>query len=298
MPRGISRSSGIAPARAAAIPASFSVQGQRYAVGGAALGGQFQVNTYSTSNQFLPSVASDAEGNFVVAWTSLGSSGGDTSTTASRASATPRRHRAGRGVPGRHLHHRQSACSVGRVDAGGISRWSGRATARAGAIPRPIASRASATPRGAPRWTGSPGQHLHHQRSAFSVGRVGCRGRFRGGLAERRLERGRHLRSSASRASATPQEAPRSEGSSRSTPTPPTISVLRRSRRMPRAISWWSGIATARAGRYLVRQRPRPALRRGGALLGGQFQVNTYTTSFQLFPRSRRKRRGISWWSG
>ena len=57
---------------------STSVQGQRYAAGGAALGGQFQVNTYTTNGQFDPSVAADAEGDFVVVWTSTGSSGGDT----------------------------------------------------------------------------------------------------------------------------------------------------------------------------------------------------------------------------
>jgi hypothetical protein len=59
---------------------SYSVQGQRYAAGGAPLGGQFQVNTYTTSFQFSPSVASDAEGDFVVVWQSNGSSGGDTSS--------------------------------------------------------------------------------------------------------------------------------------------------------------------------------------------------------------------------
>ena len=57
-----------------------SIQGQRYAAGGAAQGGQFQVNTYTTSYQVSPSVASDADGDFVVVWQSTGSSGGDTST--------------------------------------------------------------------------------------------------------------------------------------------------------------------------------------------------------------------------
>ena len=36
------------------------------------LGAEFQVNTYTTSNQELPSVATDANGNFVVVWESLG----------------------------------------------------------------------------------------------------------------------------------------------------------------------------------------------------------------------------------
>ena len=55
----------------------FSVQGQRYASDGAALGGQFQVNTYTTSTQASPSVAVDADGDFVVVWASDGSQGTD-----------------------------------------------------------------------------------------------------------------------------------------------------------------------------------------------------------------------------
>ena len=58
---------------------SSSIQGQRYAAGGAALGGQFQVNTYTTNDQRFPAVALSADGDFVVVWESNGSSGGDTS---------------------------------------------------------------------------------------------------------------------------------------------------------------------------------------------------------------------------
>ena len=35
---------------------------------GAPLGPEFRVNTYTTANQFVPSIGSDAAGNFVVAW--------------------------------------------------------------------------------------------------------------------------------------------------------------------------------------------------------------------------------------
>src|SRR3972149_653080 len=51
------------------------VFGQRYDDSGNALGSEFQVNSYTTSNQFFPSVASDANGNFVVVWMSLGQDG-------------------------------------------------------------------------------------------------------------------------------------------------------------------------------------------------------------------------------
>src|SRR5262249_31628021 len=58
---------------------SYSVQGQRYAASGSPVGGQFQVNTYTTSNQYFPSVASDSAGNFVVIWDSRGGTGTGTS---------------------------------------------------------------------------------------------------------------------------------------------------------------------------------------------------------------------------
>ena len=49
---------------------NYGVFGQRYDSGGNALGGEFQVNTYTTNNQYTPSVASDATGTFVVVWNS------------------------------------------------------------------------------------------------------------------------------------------------------------------------------------------------------------------------------------
>ncbi|MCP4658050.1 MAG: DUF11 domain-containing protein, partial [bacterium] len=54
-----------------------SIWGRRYASGGTALGGEFQVNSYTTSNQVSPSVAIDSDGDFVVVWSSPGSAGTD-----------------------------------------------------------------------------------------------------------------------------------------------------------------------------------------------------------------------------
>jgi hypothetical protein len=54
-----------------------SVQGQRYDASGSAVGSEFQINTRTFSNQFGPSVAVEASGSFVVAWTSYGSTGSD-----------------------------------------------------------------------------------------------------------------------------------------------------------------------------------------------------------------------------
>jgi hypothetical protein len=57
----------------------YSIQGQRYNSAGTAQGSQFQVNSYTTSDQQHPDVALDSDGDFVVIWRSAGSSGGDTS---------------------------------------------------------------------------------------------------------------------------------------------------------------------------------------------------------------------------
>ncbi len=59
---------------------SWSVQGQRFDAAGAFAGDQFQVNTYTTDYQSDPAVAADADGNFVVVWSSNGSSGSDSSS--------------------------------------------------------------------------------------------------------------------------------------------------------------------------------------------------------------------------
>jgi hypothetical protein len=47
------------------------VFGRRFDSAGAPLGGEFQVNTYTTNSQGYPSVAADAEGNFVVVWQTI-----------------------------------------------------------------------------------------------------------------------------------------------------------------------------------------------------------------------------------
>jgi len=55
----------------------FGVFGQRYNSGGAPLGPEFRVNTYTTSHQYRPSVAADSSGNFLVVWESLDQDGSD-----------------------------------------------------------------------------------------------------------------------------------------------------------------------------------------------------------------------------
>ncbi len=54
-----------------------SLQGQRFGSDGSFLGGEFQVNTYTTDGQSTPAVGLDGSGGFVVVWSSSGSSSSD-----------------------------------------------------------------------------------------------------------------------------------------------------------------------------------------------------------------------------
>jgi hypothetical protein len=58
-----------------------SIQAQRYDDIGAPVGGEFQVNSYTTGGQFGAAVASDFQGNLIASWSSEGSAGTDTSST-------------------------------------------------------------------------------------------------------------------------------------------------------------------------------------------------------------------------
>ena len=66
-------------------PSGSSIQARRYSANGTPLGGQFQVNTYTTGDATSPRVAGDVAGNFVVVWASAGSSGTDTDATSIQA---------------------------------------------------------------------------------------------------------------------------------------------------------------------------------------------------------------------
>jgi hypothetical protein len=57
---------------------SGSIEGQRYDSSGAPLGGQFQVNSYTTNGQLQPAVSMDSDGDFVIVWASYGSDSSDT----------------------------------------------------------------------------------------------------------------------------------------------------------------------------------------------------------------------------
>jgi hypothetical protein len=65
----------IAWATATTPGGGWELNAQRYAASGAALGGEFRVNTTTTGDQINPSVAMDTGGDFVVAWQSQGQDG-------------------------------------------------------------------------------------------------------------------------------------------------------------------------------------------------------------------------------
>ena len=51
----------------------WNIRGQRYGSNGFPAGGEFQVNTHTVDYQLHPAVATDADGDFVVVWQSVGS---------------------------------------------------------------------------------------------------------------------------------------------------------------------------------------------------------------------------------
>jgi hypothetical protein len=63
---------------------SWGVYAQRFAAGGARRGGEFQVNQSSQNSQWYSSVASDADGDFVVTWTSYLQDGSESGVYARR----------------------------------------------------------------------------------------------------------------------------------------------------------------------------------------------------------------------
>src|SRR5664279_1543241 len=63
------------------------VYAQRYNAAGTAQGGEFKVNTYTTLRQYSPSVAMDAAGDFVIAWTSNAQDGSSYGIYAQRYNA-------------------------------------------------------------------------------------------------------------------------------------------------------------------------------------------------------------------
>jgi hypothetical protein len=67
------------PGSAGTDASGFGVQAQLYDAAGVPVGGEFQVNSYTTGFQVSPTVGADPLRSFVVAWKSSASSGTDAS---------------------------------------------------------------------------------------------------------------------------------------------------------------------------------------------------------------------------
>ena len=63
------------------------IYAQRYNAAGLAQGSEFQVNTFTTSNQVRPAIAMDSDGDFVVSWEAGGADGDSSGTAAQRYNA-------------------------------------------------------------------------------------------------------------------------------------------------------------------------------------------------------------------
>ena len=92
-------------------------------------GGEFQVNSYTTTAECSGSVATDADGDFVVVWDSFGSFGTDTSLQHPGPALTPRmdRRRALQFQVNTYTTGDQSTSRRGGRSLTGTSSWPGRA---------------------------------------------------------------------------------------------------------------------------------------------------------------------------
>ena len=81
---------------------NWGVYAKRYNADGLAQGGEFRVNTSTAKEQMFSSVAMDADGNFVVTWSSKDQDGDSWGVYAQRYDAA--RRGPGSGVPGQPDH--------------------------------------------------------------------------------------------------------------------------------------------------------------------------------------------------
>jgi|KBSSwiStaDraftv2_1062776.scaffolds.fasta_scaffold07896_6 hypothetical protein len=111
---------------------NFDIFAQRYDAAGVPLGGEFRINTHTTSNQFVRAVASDPAGNVVVVWQSWGQDGSADGIFAQRYSSTGE-PMGGEFQVNSYTPHSQSGASVA-MDALGnfVVVWNGTRSVAAG----------------------------------------------------------------------------------------------------------------------------------------------------------------------
>ena len=253
---------------------------------GAALGSEFQVNTYTTNDQQDADVAADGAGNFVVVWESR------PARTATTIGVFGQRFDSTGAALGSEFQVNtyttddQYLTRRSPPTARATSWWCGRATRTATVIQASSASASTAPARPGQR---VPGQHLHRLR-ARSIPPSPPTARATSWSCGRACSR--TAAAAASSASATTAQVRRWAASSRSTPTPPETRSIPPSPSMARATSWWCGTdhtatastasaSTARARRWGASFRPTPT---------APIPPNT--------PRSAPTAPAISWWRG
>ena len=115
------------------------VFGQRFNAAGGKAGGEFGVNTYTLDKQINPTVAMDAAGDFVVAWSSFGQDGSGYGVyarrynaagapRAARSSSSTRRRSTGRSRPTWAWPPTADSSSRGRARQDNITSTSARWT--------------------------------------------------------------------------------------------------------------------------------------------------------------------------
>ena len=138
---------------------SGGVFGQRFDAGGAPLGVEFRVNSFTTSNQQYPDVAADDLGGFVVAWESLTQDGSLFGVFAQRFASTGNRQGGEFRVNVSVASNQRDASIAAESDGDFVVSWQGLAGADFGVFSRRFNSAGRVTDRG-----GSD-QRRHHRQS-------------------------------------------------------------------------------------------------------------------------------------
>ena len=257
----------------------YGVFAQRFSSTGAPVGAEFQVNSYTLDNQVVPTVAIDADGDFVVAW--IERRPGRRRQWRLRQALLERRCGASRRVPGQRAHDLGSDAIPGRRPrATAISSSSGTVASRTVKRYGVFAQRFSSA--GTTQASRVPGQHLHRDYQSYPSVALTTGGGFvvawqsYGQAGERRATSSR----ARSRAPETLWPA-----SSRSTSTLRTTSATQWWRPTPMPTSSSSGRATTRtvaATASLV----EPS-RATGSPSTAEFQVNLPLWATSTSRRSR-----------
>ena len=260
-----------------------------------AIGGQFQVNTYTTDDQDSPSVASDSAGNFVVVWQSYGSAGSDTSASSVQgqrydASGSPI---GGQFQVNTYTTSDQIRPSVASDSAGNfVVVWQSNGSAGSDTSGLSVQGQrydASGSPIGGEFQvnTYTTADQYCPSVASDSAGNFVVVWQSNGQRGQRHI-RGL-VQGQRYDASGSPLGG---EFQVNTYTTNDQIAPVGRER-LRRATSSWYGRATgARAATRPGTPCRASATTRAALAIGGEFQVNTYTTGHQCVPSSRERLRG------